>query len=58
MKIFKCETNAGFEHDTLYFSGACLSDAKKKLDNMCGEIPDDLITWTEVKTVPHGEEIL
>lgn len=52
-KIFKCEALG----DTLYFYAADQMEARKKLDELCGEIPDDLITWTEVNRVSGNVEI-
>lgn len=55
MKIFKCEAQG----DTLYFKAETLDAAHLRLIEVTGEqIPEKLLTWTEVNEAPDGEEIL
>lgn len=55
MKIFKCEA----QDDVLYFEAVNLSEAKQRLhdDPMMGDIPEELLTWTEIDKLPEGEEL-
>lgn len=52
--IFKVEAQG----DTLYIEAFNKADALIKLEESIGEIPDELLTWTEVKKLPKGEEFL
>ncbi len=53
-KIFKCEAQG----DTrMYFKAVTVDDARVRLIEVTGEqIPEELLTWTEVDKVPEGEE--
>jgi hypothetical protein len=53
-KIFKVEAVG----DTLYFKAPSLDYAKKRLWDVMGSVPEQLLKWTEVKRAPKGEEIL
>lgn len=46
------------EGDTLYVAADSLDNAKKRFTEMIGEVPDSLVTWTEVDELPAGEEAL
>jgi len=52
-KIFKCEA----EGDVLYFKASSEDKAKKKLFDLMGEIPESLLTWTEISELPEGAEL-
>ena len=55
MKIFKCEAQG----DTMYFKAKDVDAAHVRLIEVTGEqIPEELLTWTEVNEVPDGEEVL
>ena len=55
MKIFKCEAQC----DTMYFKAKDVNAAGVRLIKVTGEqIPEELLTWTEVEEVPDGEEAL
>ena len=55
MKIFKCEAQG----DTMYFKAKDVNAAGVRLIEVTGEqIPEELLTWTEVEEVPDGEEAL
>ena len=55
MKIFKCEAQG----DTMYFNAETMDAARIRLIDVIGEqIPEELLTWTEVSEVPDGEEAL
>jgi len=54
MKIFKVEAQG----DTLYIRANHQSDALRQLEEFSGPIPSHLLTWSEVKKLPEGEEIL
>lgn len=54
MKFFKVEA----ENDVMYFKAPDLNAAIEKFYNICGDVPDLLLTWTEVSEIPDGEEIL
>ena len=53
MTIFK----ATAEGDTMYISADSKDSAKRKLTLVCGPIPDSMIDWTEVDSLPEGEEL-
>ena len=52
-KIFKCEA----EGDVLYFKASSEDEAKKKFFNLMGEIPEVLLTWTEISELPEGAKL-
>ena len=55
MKIFKCEAQG----DTMYFNADTIDAARVRLIEVTGDqIPEELLTWTEVFEVPDGEEAL
>jgi len=55
MKIFKCEAQG----DTMYFNADTVDAARVRLIEVMGDqIPEELLTWTEVSEVPDGEEAL
>jgi len=55
MKIFKCEAQG----DTMYFNADTIDAARVRLIEVTGDqIPEELLTWTEVSEVPDGEEAL
>jgi hypothetical protein len=55
MKIFKCEAQG----DTMYFNADTIDAARIRLTEITGDqIPEELLTWTEVSEVPDGEEAL
>lgn len=49
--IFKVEA----EGDTVYIFADSLIDAMEKFQGIMGDIPEDLLTWTQVDKVPAGE---
>lgn len=49
--IFKCE----MEGDALYFLADSLEEAQAKMRPMYGDIPEVLLDWSEVDSVPKGE---
>jgi len=53
-KIFK----AGAQGDTMYISAGSLNEAQRKLQQMCGPIPERMIQWSEVDSLPEGEELM
>jgi hypothetical protein len=55
MKLFKCEAQG----DVLYFNSDTQQGAYNKMCDLLGEeIPQSLLTWTEIETLPEGEEAL
>lgn len=42
----------------MYFKAKTKEEAVKKLFSVCGEIPENLLTWTVVEKVPAGQETL
>lgn len=54
MAIFKIEA----EGDTVYVDAESRYAAREYLFQKTGEIPDDLLTFTEVDAIPEGEELL
>jgi len=52
--IFKVEA----EGDTIFVEAETQAEAQKKLDDVFGTIPKNLITWTEDVQLPEGEEII
>jgi hypothetical protein len=54
LKIFKVEAQG----DTLYIQAKNKVAASEYLTDTMGEIPESLLTWTEVKSLPEGEELL
>ena len=55
MKLFKCEAQG----DVLYFNSDTQQGAYNKLCDLLGEeVPESLITWTEIEALPEGEEAL
>ena len=54
MKIFKVEAQG----DTLYIRANHQSDALRQLEEFSGPIPSNLLTWSEIKKLPKGEEFL
>jgi hypothetical protein len=54
VKIFKIEA----EGDTIYLQAETLAQAKVQLENKMGQIPEELLTWTEIKKLPKGEEFI
>lgn len=55
MKLFKCEAQG----DVLYFKASTQEGARQKLCDLLGEeIPESVLTWTEIEELPEGEELL
>lgn len=54
MKIFKVEAQG----DTMYIQAPSQLKAQERLEEMCGFIPEELLTWSEVKKLPKGEDFL
>lgn len=54
LKIFKVQA----EGDTMYIQAPTLQDARNKLKDKCGPIPESLLTWTRVDNLPEDEEFL
>lgn len=55
MKLFKCESQG----DVLYFNADTAEAAYRRMCDVLGEeIPESLLTWTEVDALPEGEEAL
>lgn len=54
MKIFKIEA----EGDVVYIRADDQDSARIRLTAAMGPIPESLLTWTEVKKLPPGEEYL
>ena len=54
MKIFKVDAQG----DTLYIRANHQSDALRQLEEFCGPVSSSLLTWSEVKKLPKGEELL
>lgn len=50
-KIFQCSAMG----DSMCFEARSLDEAKDMLTAMCGEIPDDMVTWAELDSLPDGE---
>lgn len=53
-KIFKVEAQG----DTLYIQAPTKADAHLQLTEKIGPIPERLLKWSEVKSLPKGEEFL
>lgn len=53
-KIFKVEA----EGDVVYIQAMSESQARLRLDEVMGYIPESLLKFTEVKKLPKGEEFL
>ena len=53
-KIFKCEA----QDDIVYIKAKDLDGAKARLREVMEEIPETLLTWTEAKKLPKGQEFL
>jgi hypothetical protein len=54
MKIFKVEA----EGDTLYIQAKTLRAAQDKFTSVMGDVPSGLLSWSEVGSLPEGEEFL
>ena len=54
MKIFKAEA----EGDVVYIEAGDLDDAKKQFRAKVGDVPESMLTFTEVSELPQGEEFL
>ena len=54
LRIWKCDAQG----DTVYIEAATKADAEARLRSVLGDIPSSLLTWTEVKKLPDGEEFL
>jgi hypothetical protein len=54
MKIFKVEA----EGDTMYIQAPDKDSARVRLFKFTGEMPENLLTWSEVDALPKGEEFL
>lgn len=52
MKIFECSAMG----DTMYFDCDTLDQAKARLRSLCGDMPDGMVKWREVDSLPDGEE--
>ena len=52
LKIYKVEA----EGDTIYFHCANRDELAKKMDRAFGGIPEELLTITEIKKLPKGQE--
>lgn len=53
-KIFKVEA----EGDTMYIGADDQNGARMKLTEAIGQIPESMLSWSEVPTLPDGEELL
>lgn len=53
-KIFRVKAQG----DTLYIRAPTLDGAKLRLVEAMGVIPERLLSWSEVKKLPKGEEFL
>lgn len=53
-KIFKVEA----EGDTLYIQAPTKEDAHLQLTEKIGNIPEELLTWSEIKGLPKDEEFI
>lgn len=58
--IFKITINADDEQDTVYVRGDDRAEVKKRFHANFGDVPDDLLEYTEVDIldVPDDEEVL
>ncbi|GLS13588.1 hypothetical protein [Hydrogenophaga electricum] len=54
MKIFRCDA----EGDTLYIEAETVQEARTQLHEKVGPIPDSLLSWSVVVTLPDGETLL
>lgn len=54
MAIFKVAA----EGDTIYIDAVTKLDAEKKLVDFIGDIPHELLTWTDNVELPEGEEAI
>lgn len=54
MKIWKCEAMG----DVIYIQAADKAAARARLFEVMGPMPDSILSWSEVKTLPEGEEFL
>jgi hypothetical protein len=51
MRFFKFEA----EGDTLYFIASNVDKAKEKFKDIIGDVPEYLLTVTEIDKIPDGE---
>jgi hypothetical protein len=56
--IFKVMVNANEESDTLYIEADSQPQARNVLFHHTGPIPDNMLSWQSVKTVPENIELL
>ena len=49
--IYKVEAQG----DVLYFQAGDLAHAKEAFREMMGEVPESLLTWTQIDKLPDGE---
>lgn len=54
MQIYKVQAYS----DTLYIKAESKEDARKQLTAKIGEMPDSILTWSTVSSLPPGEEFL
>lgn len=54
VKFFKAEA----EGDVIYFHATSIEDAEDQLAEKIGQIPDSLVTWTELDSLPDGAEYI
>jgi hypothetical protein len=54
MPIFKVEAQG----DTIYIEADTKLEAENDLVDFAGDIPPELLTWTENVELPEGEEVI
>jgi hypothetical protein len=55
MKKFRVEITDNGEKDVMYIIAPSLLEAKERLRNFCGEIPESLLIWSEVERIPKNQ---
>ena len=53
-KIFKAEAQG----DIMYIGADNLNEAQRKLQQVCGPIPNSMVQWSEVPKLPKGQELM
>ena len=53
-RTFKVEAQG----DELYVCATSLKEAQKRLRVTIGDIPEELLTWSEVKEMPAGQVVI
>ena len=51
-KTFQCIAMG----DSMCFAATSLADAKEQLAALCGELPEQLVAWRVLESLPEGEE--